>query len=126
MDVNEPLRMFISYSHADKNYLEHFIKHLVSLKRNGIIKEWTDKELIAGDRLDEEIRSNLINSDIVAFLISIDFLNSYYCHTCPLKPGSVGTAMVGRLTLELLHGLLTLRRSIGSRGNEGAERRGRP
>jgi transposase len=45
---------------------------------------------------------------------------------CPLKPGSGETAMRARLTLELLHALLTLRRGIGSRGDEGPERRGRP
>jgi hypothetical protein len=78
MEVSRPFRMFISYSHADAEYLTEFKKHLVSLKKNEIIKEWTDKELVAGDRLDEEIKNNLLNSDIVVFLISVDFLNSYY------------------------------------------------
>src|SRR4051812_24643876 len=85
MDINEPLQLFISYSHADRVHLDNFTKHLISLKRSGTIKEWTDKELIAGDKLDEEIRDKLINSDIVAFLISIDFLNSYYCYEIELK-----------------------------------------
>jgi hypothetical protein len=70
-----------------------------------------------GDRL-----TAVLLRDFDVYITALNIIE----HTCPLKPGSVGTAMLGRLTLKLLHGLLTLRRSIGSRGNEGAERRGRP
>ena len=75
----QALKLFISYSHADKKHHDNFIKHLASLKRSGCISAWSDRELIAGDNLDEEIKSELNSADIIAFLISPDFLNSFYC-----------------------------------------------
>jgi hypothetical protein len=85
MDVNEPLHIFISYSHVDRSHLNDFTKHLISLRRNGVIKDWTDKELIAGDKLDEEIKDNLLSANIVVFLISVEFLNSYYAYEIELR-----------------------------------------
>lgn len=81
----KPLNMFISYSHEDKVHLDNLKKHLISLKRNDVIKEWDDKELIVGDKLDEEIKNRLLEADLVAFLISVDFLNSYYCFDIELE-----------------------------------------
>lgn len=74
------MQVFISYSHRDANHLENFKKHLITLERNKLIETWCDKELIPGDLLDREIRNNLLKSDVIIFLISVDFLNSYYCY----------------------------------------------
>lgn len=79
------MKMFISYSHADISHLELFKKHLATLRRNNELSVWYDKELIAGDILDIEIARNLNNSDIVVFLISVDFLSSFYCYEKELK-----------------------------------------
>jgi GTPase SAR1 family protein len=81
----KPLRLFISYSHEDESHLQNFVKHLITLKRNGVIKEWYDKKLVSGDKLDSEIQKNLLDSDIVAFIVSVDFLNSLYCYEVELK-----------------------------------------
>lgn len=83
--TSRPLNMFISYCHKDESYLDELKKHLVTLKRKGIFHEWSDRELVAGDHLDSEIEAQLQNSDLVAFLISIDFLNSWYCFEMELK-----------------------------------------
>jgi len=78
--MNEPLNLFISYSHEDKEHLKKLKKHLASLKRSRTISEWTDQELIVGDRLDKEILQHLTKADIVVFLISVDFLDSWYAY----------------------------------------------
>ncbi len=80
MNKPEPLNVFISYSHEDEGYRKEFLKHLVSLKRNCVISAWTDRELVAGDKLDKEIAEHLTSADIVVFLISVDFLNSVYAY----------------------------------------------
>lgn len=74
------MKMFISYTHADSLYLELFKKHLVTLERNKLLSTWCDQEIIAGDKLDDTIKINIENADIVVFLISVDFLNSFYCY----------------------------------------------
>ena len=81
MKINKPrpLKLFISYSHKDEGRLLSLQKHLVTLKSKNILSEWSDKELIAGDDLDKEILENLMDADLVAFLVSIEFLTSWYC-----------------------------------------------
>ena len=74
-----PLKLFISYSHKDEDFLQAFKTHLAPLTSNGSIKAWHDRELKAGDCLDEELTNHLKQSPLVAFLISPDFLNSFYC-----------------------------------------------
>ncbi len=90
--VNKPLNLFISYSHIDEFFFDELKKHLITLKRNGVINEWHDRKLVSGDELDNEIKKHLGNSDIVVFLISVDFLNSWYCYEVELQQ-----------TLERLH-----------------------
>jgi len=74
-----PLKLFISYSHKDEVFCDEFKTHLAPLKSNGTIEAWHDRQLKAGDCLDEELASHLKQSTLVAFLISSDFLDSFYC-----------------------------------------------
>jgi len=81
----KPLKLFISYSHIDENYLKNLEKHLITLKRRGIIEVWNDKKMTTGDILDNEIKTYLSSSDIIVFIVSVDFLNSWYCYEVELK-----------------------------------------
>jgi len=72
------LKAFISYSHKDREYLEKFQSHLVTLRNNGILHDWSDSELVVGDEWDREIVQSLVEADLVFFIISVDFLNSAY------------------------------------------------
>lgn len=77
-------KLFISYSHEDEGYFNDLRKHLKPIERNGTIESWHDRKLLAGDELDEEIRRHLEEADIVVFLISKDFLASFYCYEIEL------------------------------------------
>jgi hypothetical protein len=44
-------------------------------------------------------------------------------HTCPLKPGSLGTMLQGPLILGLPYAVLALRRRISRKSHEGTKRR---
>ena len=71
---------FISYSHADEKSLERLHKHLAMLRRDGALNAWTDHQIIPGDRLDNEVRTNLDKSEIFVALVSPDYLASNYCY----------------------------------------------
>jgi hypothetical protein len=78
--TNRITKIFVSYSHVDKKYLEKnslfgFLKGLE--KEN--IEFWYDKRIETGDFWDETIKDEIISSDIVIVLVSQAFLNSRYC-----------------------------------------------
>ena len=79
------LKLFFSYAHEDENYRDELVKHLSMLKKLGVIEEWYDRKLIAGDSLDSEIIAKLESSHIILFLVSSDFLSSKYCYEEELK-----------------------------------------
>ena len=74
------MKAFISYSHKDENYLERLKVHLAQIKRDGLLTEWTDKEIHAGENLDNNIDNALSNSEIFLALISPDYIASNYCY----------------------------------------------
>lgn len=73
------VNIFYSYSHKDKVHKENMEKFLTILRREKIINEWSDKEILAGQNIQSEISAALAKADVVIFLISIDFLNSDAC-----------------------------------------------
>jgi hypothetical protein len=87
MSESDPVKLFISYSHADTQYKDDLLKHLKPLQRSGLIEEWHDQALSAGDHLDTEILRQLDQYDIILFLVSPDFLNSDYCVDIELATG---------------------------------------
>ena len=79
------VKLFISYSHIDEDYKNELLEHLSPLKREGLIDSWHDREIKAGQEWNNEIDSNLKDSDIILFLISSSFINSDYCHEKEVK-----------------------------------------
>lgn len=91
-------RIFISYSHKDENLRAELEKHLIILKRQGVVDVWTDHCIRAGESLDEAISEGLEASDIILLLVSVDFLHSDYCYGVEmdraLQKNDVGEAAV--------------------------------
>lgn len=77
--------VFISYSHADGEWLERLQKHLRPLQREGI-DVWDDTRLKAGEQWREEIREALAATKVAILLISADFLASEFIVTNELPP----------------------------------------
>lgn len=78
-------KIFISYAHKDELYKEELIEHMSGLRRAGIINEWNDRKIVAGQNWEEEISSSLTSSNIILFLISASFMNSDYCMGVEVK-----------------------------------------
>lgn len=83
-DPDESLNVFISYSHADEKLKNELVKHLHPLKRMGLIDDWHDRKLEAGDNWDQTISVHLESADIILVLVSIDFINSKYAYDIEL------------------------------------------
>jgi hypothetical protein len=74
------VKAFISYSHKDGHALERLHTHLAVLRRDGQIKAWFDRNILAGDELDREIEEQLESCELFLLLVSPDFLASDYCY----------------------------------------------
>jgi internalin A len=75
--INKMKKIFISYSNEDVHYkreLEKFLKPLSDFK---IAQSWSCEEITPGN-WNNQIQQELENSDIVVFMLSINFINSSY------------------------------------------------
>lgn len=79
-------KAFISYSHADREYLDRLLVHLKPLKNLGLIDVWEDSQIKTGDKWLSEIETALEQSNIAILLISADFLASDFIVNNELPP----------------------------------------
>ena len=70
--------VFISYSHADRKWLERLQVHLRPLIRDSIADIWDDTRIKPGDSWQLEIRKALESASVAVLLISADFLASEF------------------------------------------------
>jgi tetratricopeptide (TPR) repeat protein len=80
LNDNKILEVFFSYSHLDEALCNELNAHLAALKRQSVIKNWTDRRITAGDDWRDEIEKHLDSADLILLLISADFLNSDFCY----------------------------------------------
>ena len=94
----EPLSVFISYAHADEDLKDELVIHLATLKRQGKIKAWQDRDIEAGTEWDQEIKGQLEAAEIILLLITPRFLASDYCFDLEMQGAidrhNAGTARV--------------------------------
>jgi hypothetical protein len=97
-------KVFISYSHRDEKALDSLHKHLIMLRRDGLIETWYDREILAGGDIDGEVQVNLADSDLFLAIVSPDFLASDYCYKremeVAIKRHNEGTLRVVPIILE--------------------------
>ena len=79
-------QIFVSYSHADEEYLNRLRVHFRPLERQYSIKLWSDKNIKPSQQWREEISNALQRSAVAIFLVSADFLFSDFIHSEELPP----------------------------------------
>lgn len=78
-DETLPIRIFISYSHADSTAKAKLVKQLKPLDHEYNMEVWDDGLITAGDEWADEITEHIEEADIILLLVSDDFCNSAYC-----------------------------------------------
>jgi len=73
------IKLFYSYSHKDENDRDELEKHLTTLKNNGLIDQWHDRKITAGDKWEEKIDNKMEEAHIILLLFSPDFIGSSSC-----------------------------------------------
>ena len=63
-----------------KSLVKELRKHLSILKRQGVIREWYDREITAGTDWKGQIDQHLNSAGVILLLVSADFLASDYCY----------------------------------------------
>lgn len=79
------LTLFISYAHEDESFRKDLEKHLAALRHEGLVEEWHDRMLTAGQDWESQIHANLDQSHIIVLLVSPDFMASSYCSEVEVK-----------------------------------------
>ena len=98
------VEIFISYSHKDEELKQQLDKHLASLKRQQVIRDWHDRKIEAGMKWAKQIDYKLNQADIILLLISPDFICSDYCSDIEMEQAirrhEAGEAIVVPIILE--------------------------
>ena len=79
--MSEPLKIFITYSHKDKEAKNELRTRLAVMEQHeNKIKIWHDNKILPGDKWYQEISTNLSGSDILLYLVSAPSLASKNCN----------------------------------------------
>ena len=77
--------LYCSYAHRDERLRHDLERHLSLLQRQGVIRIWHDRQILAGSDRAAEIDAHLNTADVIVLLVSPDFLASDYCFGVELR-----------------------------------------
>lgn len=88
LNINLEPKIFISYSHQDKHWLNRIQTHLKVLKNhlNLNFDLWDDERLTTGDEWEKEINHAINEANIAILIISTDFLASDFITKKEIPP----------------------------------------
>jgi len=71
-------KVFVSYSHKDKQFEEELRLHLQGMAYSGIVEYWDDKHLKPGDEIDQTIAYEMAKAKFIIMMVSSDYMASWY------------------------------------------------
>jgi hypothetical protein len=77
-DIMTKPTVFISYSHKDEKWKDRLVTHLEVLKKEGLLDEWNDRRIGAGEDWHQEIKKAMASARVAVLLVSADFLSSNF------------------------------------------------
>lgn len=102
---------FVSYSHADQQWLARLQVHLRPLERDHGLMIWADTYLRGGQRWQQEIDKALAKAKVAILLDSPDFLASDFVHNNELPPLLEAAAKDGLTILSVIVSACAFHRS---------------
>jgi hypothetical protein len=84
--ITEKRKIFISYSHKDKKFLNELLQHLKPFERNGQLSAWSDSQIKPGDKWYSKISNALTEARVAVLLVSPSFLSSDFIDKHELGP----------------------------------------
>ena len=81
----DPVEVFVSYAHEDREFLASLEPHLALLQRAGRVSLWHDGQILPGSEWRREIDQRLESAGLFLLLVSADFLASDYCWGVEMK-----------------------------------------
>jgi len=81
----QPPLVFIIYAREDEPFRAELKKQLLPMERSGMLRVWTDRELIAGEHWEPAIKKQLKSADLILMLVSSDYFDSDYIHAVELR-----------------------------------------
>ena len=79
------VEVFFSYAHEDEALRDKLAIHLSTLQRQGVIRQWHDRQIGAGTEWEGQINHHLETAHVILLLISADFIASDYCFDKEVK-----------------------------------------
>jgi len=76
--MESQLTVFFSYAPVDDVWRQELEKHLSLLKRQGLIVDWHQREILAGQEVARTIDAHFTSARLILLLVSPDFLASDY------------------------------------------------
>lgn len=73
-------KVFISYAHADRYYLDQFLIHLKLPSKQGVLTYWFDDNIDDGEEWRKRILRELKSAHIVVMLVTPSFTASHFCY----------------------------------------------
>lgn len=96
------LKVFISYAHKDEDLKVELEERLKAIGRTYPIEAWSDRQILAGALVHEEILKSMMAADVVLLLISPAFVASDYCWTQEMRVALEQYEREGRLLVPII------------------------
>ncbi len=76
--LNEPPKVFVSYSHRDGEWKDRLLRHLTVLEEQDLIELWEDRRIEAGGEWSREIEEAIEASNVAVLLVTANYLTSRF------------------------------------------------